>query len=356
MSEGTKKFIFLITIFLVNSCAHTIEKENLVNYRELSSKETDSCNEIVSSIIQNNRVKGKQYSELGEIYTKRKELEKAYSSISDSVTDIKLHPDLPVETMAKLILDPHEALLAKVLLIKRAKKTIDMTYYLFDDSESAKLILHEMRLAVKRGVKIRIMYDPLGSFLRDLTNHDLKSLIALKGKEIIDQFGQPTGEFAGVEAVAFNPVINIRATITNWYRKIYNIIAKEENMKPIIDFGWNHRSHDKILLIDAYSPEDSIAIVGGRNISDKYFHIFEGSEDPVTDTEFIVKGLSQKDEKGNIRNLIEEHYNRLFFYMANVNLKNHLTKINRGIARKEFKEMRRAARNTDLPLLKRTHF
>lgn len=339
------KILALAFMSFVSSCA-TNEKIKLNSRNIASTESTDSCKKIISSLINKERVNGKKYAELGELYPKRKKLEEAYSSISDSVKDIKLHPDLPVKTTAKLVMDPHEGILAKVLLIRKAKKTIDMTYFLFDDSTSAKLLMHEIRLAVKRGVKVRIMLDPVGSISRDMMDRDLKSLIALKGREITDAAGNPTGEFAGVEVVEFNPAMNIKAHIVNWYRKIYNLIAKEQNKKQIIDFGWNHRSHDKILLIDAYSPEDSIVMLGGRNISDNYFHLFEGNEVPVTDTEFIVKGLTTDDGNGNVRNLIEEQYNRIFFYMANANLKNHFYKINRDVARDEFKKMREAARIT----------
>jgi len=329
----------LLSGLLLSACSTT----HLIQ-RDLASEGQD-CRALFEKIT----VLGKEYpanrfSQTGTIVSKRKELDRYYRDVAESIKDVKLHPDLPLTTEAKLVMDPHEALMAKVMMIRRAKKTIDLTYFLFDESHSAKLLLNEIRLAVKRGVKVRIMLDPVGSFQgRSLMSDDLKALSLLKGREILDEAGNPTGEFASIEIVKFNPIMNIKSHITNWYRWIYNLIAKSENKKPLISFGWNHRSHDKILLIDAHSVEDSMVMLGGRNISDNYFHLFEGNEVPVTDSEFIIKGLTKVDENGDVRNLIEEQYNRIFYYMANANLKNHFFKINRKVARTEFKRMRNSS-------------
>ncbi len=341
-----KKFqlVLILAIFIVSSCSH-VENQNLGHElleRKLAS-ESDNCRALFEKIT----VLGKEYpanrfSQTGAIVSKRKELDRYYREVAESIKDVKFHPELPLTTEAKLVMDPHEALMAKVLMIRRAKRTVDLTYFLFDESHSAKLLLNEIRLAVKRGVKVRIMLDPVGSFQGRsiLKNDDLKALTLLKGREILDDAGNPTGEFASVEIVKFNPIMNIKSHITNWYRWIYNLIAKSENKKPLISFGWNHRSHDKILLIDAHSVEDSMVMLGGRNISDNYFHLFDGNEVPVTDSEFIIKGITKVDENGDIRNLIEEQYNRIFYYMANANLRNHLFKLNRKVVRTEFKKMR----------------
>lgn len=335
--------ILIITILVFNTLVSGCTTKKDIVERSVSSEE--NCSQIAKSIITNKAQEGYTYSSLGKIFSKRQELEKRYSTIADSVKDFKITPDLPIDTVAKLVIDPHEAILAKVLLIRKAKKTIDLTYFTFDDTPSAKLLMHELRLANKRGVKIRMMYDPVGSISRDKINKDLKSLAAIKGREIIDSDGNKTGEFAMIDIVEFNPVMNIRKHIINWHRRIYNLIASEQNKLPLVRFGWNHRSHDKILLIDGDSAEDSIVMLGGRNVSDNYYHLFEGNESPVTDTEFIIKGLTKTQENGSVKNLIEEQFNRLYFYMANSNLRNHLIKVNRDVARKEFKEMREAAKS-----------
>lgn len=332
--------IFLLLILTITSCASSTSTTQL---RELAS-ENQTCQEIVTDIIKN-EVKGKNnfYPSLLDIIKQRSTLKERYLKIAESIKEFDIAGDLPVKGQAKLLLDPKEGYLAKILLIRNAKKTLDLSYYIFKNDDTGKTILHEIRHAINRGVKVRILVDSSGSISKAPFYDDIKALVALSGRPILDEAGNLTGEFTKAEAVLFNPVFNIRAHIASWYRIVHNLFASENKRLPAINFAINSRSHDKIILADAAS-ENSMAIIGGRNIADHYYAVGEGSDNPIIDAEILLKGITSKDENGQVYNSLEEHYNKIYYYLANKNFENFLFKTNRETARKEFKRMRESAK------------
>lgn len=327
----------LFTFLLLSSCSSFLKED----FRFPASLPESDCRKIMNKFIDVNDPESE--ISLHSIQNFRSALSEHYQYVAESVKDLELNPDLPINTEAKIILDPQEGLLAKVLMIRNAKKTIDLTYFIFQNDDTNKTILNELRLAIKRGVKVRLMVDSLGSLSKAPFYSDIKALTALSGRPIVDSMGKPTGEFASMEAVLFNPVFNIRAHVQNWIKKITNIIAREDNQKPMAEFVFNRRSHDKILLIDSFSPNNSMAIIGGRNIADHYYAINDGEKHLVMDAEVLIKGVSKINELGKVENVIEEHYNKLYFYLANKNFSNFLFKTNSKVVRAELRSMREGA-------------
>jgi hypothetical protein len=86
-----------------------------------------------------------------------------------------------------------------------------------------------------------------------------------------------------------------------------------------------------------------LAIIGGRNMEDVNYGIEEGENATNIDAEILIKGLSLKKEN-NIQNILEEHYNKIYFYLANKNFKDFLFETNKKIVHREFKKMRKASR------------
>lgn len=278
---------------------------------------------------------------LSRILNSRKALNEKYTRISESIKDFKVENDGPLNAQSKLLLDPHEGYLAKILLIRNAKKTLDLSYFIFSDDDTGKALLHELRLAIRRGVKVRLLVDSTGSFSSKAPFYsDIKALVALSGKEILDEAGNPTGEFAHAEAVLFNPLFNIRAYVANWTKSVRNLFVPDSEKLPLATFTINRRSHDKILMADAHSPQDAMAILGGRNIADKYYNVNAGVENPILDAEVLLKGFVKSNADGTIENALEDHYNKIFYYLANKNFQDFLFKTNRDLVRKEFIEMR----------------
>ncbi len=341
--------ISFILFFLI-SC--TSLKPGMQNDRIPAAVSSKDCKGLVSEIL-NARDKPETFqflkkktdsSSLLTVLKKRTELNKKYESITESIRDFEMHSDLPTNGKAKLLLDAREGYLAKIMMIRNARSTIDLSYYIFRNDDTGKAILHELRLAIKRGVKVRILVDSSGSISKAPFYDDIKALVALSGRPILDVDGNPTGQMASAEAVLFNPLFNIRAHVSNWFKRIRNLFVEEGQEVPLATFTINRRSHDKILLVDAQSETDSMAIIGGRNIADHYYAVNDGLDHPVLDAEILIKGFAQKNNNDDVQNHLENHYNKLFFYLANKNFENFLFKTNRATVKKEFKNMRASAR------------
>lgn len=340
----------LFTLVLISCSTHRPLPES---YREIAS--ADNCVDLAESILEKATVAQNAptielpsdipEASLSRILNSRQELKNKYARVTESIRDFELNSDIPIKGKTKIVLDPREGYLAKIMMIRNAKKTIDLSYYIFKSDDSGNAILHELRMAIKRGVKVRILVDSSGTIAKAPFYDDIKSLIALSGRPILDETGNPTGQYAQAEAMLFNPLFNIRAHVANWMKKAYNLFASEENQLPMATFTINRRSHDKILLVDAQSETDSMAIIGGRNIADHYYAINKGKDNPILDAEIIVKGLAHRDADGNIQNALEDHYNKIYYYLANKNFEDFLFSINRATARKEFQRMRKSAQH-----------
>ena len=55
--------------------------------------------------------------------------------------------------------DPLEALAARLRLIDKAEKTLDLQYYIWDNDKVGALALHAIIRAADRGVKVRLLID-----------------------------------------------------------------------------------------------------------------------------------------------------------------------------------------------------
>jgi len=136
----------------------------------------------------------------------------------------------------RLLMTGDEALASLIALTDRAERTLDLQYYLIHEDDSARLLLHHLRLAAARGVRVRMLVDDLNTAGEDRRFMHLS-------------------ELPNVEVRVFNPFPGGRfATWTRFVVSAYDI--------PRI----NHRMHNKLFIAD-----NAIAITGGRNIGDQYF-------------------------------------------------------------------------------------
>jgi phosphatidylserine/phosphatidylglycerophosphate/cardiolipin synthase-like enzyme len=136
----------------------------------------------------------------------------------------------------RLLISGDEALASLIALADRAERTLDIQYYLIHQDDSARLLLHHLRLAADRGVRVRVLVDDLNTAGEDRRFMHL-------------------GEHANVEVRVFNPFPGGRSAM--WTR----IIASVSEIPRI-----NHRMHNKLFVAD-----NALAITGGRNIGDQYF-------------------------------------------------------------------------------------
>jgi putative cardiolipin synthase len=129
-----------------------------------------------------------------------------------------------------------EALADLIALADHAERTLDIQYYIVHEDNSARLLLHHVRLAADRGVRVRVLVDDLNTAGED------RRFLHLS-------------EHANVEVRVFNPFAGGR--FATWTRFLLSVT----DIRRI-----NHRMHNKLFVAD-----NALAITGGRNIGDEYF-------------------------------------------------------------------------------------
>ena len=148
-------------------------------------------------------------------------------------------PGRPRPQHYALILDyGQDALLARLDLIRGATRSIDVQTYIFDEDDAGHLILDELLIAARRGVKVRLMIDQLAALRR------------------VDTLAALAGAHANFDMRIYNPVLG-RARIS------YPMYALASAC------CWrrlNQRMHNKLMLVDG-----RVAITGGRNYQNDYF-------------------------------------------------------------------------------------
>ena len=135
-----------------------------------------------------------------------------------------------------LLTPGEEALADLIALADHAERTLDIQYYIIHQDDSARILLHHVRLAADRGVRVRVLVDDLNTAGEDRRFMHLS-------------------EHANVEVRVFNPFRGGR--FATWAR----FVASVRDIRRI-----NHRMHNKLFVAD-----NALAITGGRNIGNEYF-------------------------------------------------------------------------------------
>ncbi len=145
------------------------------------------------------------------------------------------------------------ALLSRVALADHAAHSIDLQYYIFANDMTGHLMLQHLLAAADRGVRVRMLIDD--------NNFDDK-----------DHLFEALDSHANIEVRLFNPFqtrdpsLLSRATqfMLEWRRL-------------------NRRMHNKSFIVD-----NSVAVIGGRNIGDPYFDA--GSDTHFRDLDVVTIG------------------------------------------------------------------
>ncbi|MEI7035154.1 phospholipase D family protein [Fulvimonas yonginensis] len=146
-------------------------------------------------------------------------------------------PEHPQHLVA-LLGQSEPALVARLSLIRAARRSIDVQTYIWDQDDTGQLMLDELVQAARRGVQVRILADQLSAF------GDVPMLARL---------------------ARASPNLQVR---------LYNPTFQEAHTSPLewaagiacCFFRFNQRMHNKLLLVD-----DTVGITGGRNYQDRYF-------------------------------------------------------------------------------------
>ena len=131
-----------------------------------------------------------------------------------------------------------DALLARVHLIRAARRSIDLQTFHFEKDDAGRVVLDELRAAALRGVKVRLLMDQLNG----LADPELQARLA-----------------------GFH---------RNFELRLYNPVFDQAKMNPLEFAGaalfrfrsLNQRMHNNMMLVD-----DRVAVIGGRNVQDEYF-------------------------------------------------------------------------------------
>jgi putative cardiolipin synthase len=160
--------------------------------------------------------------------------------------------------------------LIRVQMIDAAQRTLDVQYFIFRGDQTGRLITDALRRAAARGVRVRVLVDD-------------GDTVAGSG-QLLALDGQPN-----LEIRVFDPFA---------YRGHSEILR---GLEFLFDASrLDYRMHNKLLIAD-----NSIALIGGRNIGNQYFQMdphAQVADDDVFSAGPIVKRLSATfDEFWNSR-------------------------------------------------------
>ena len=181
--------------------------------------------------------------------------ETAITGIGDTPLDQRIQPMTvahPGESGFRLVSDGTFAFAVRAALVRNARRSLDLQYYIWHGDVTGRLLAREIIAAADRGVRVRLLLDDLDARSRDhwLAAADAHPNIAVR---------------------LFNPFAARRGPL----RKIGEMLTAYSRI--------NHRMHNKNLIAD-----NRVAISGGRNIGDEYFSA--SKESNFTDLDFAMAG------------------------------------------------------------------
>ncbi len=157
-----------------------------------------------------------------------------------------------------------DSLVARLHLIHSAKRSVELQTFIFDQDDSGQLTLQALMDAARRGVKVRVLLD--------------------------QHYGLPDPNLQAYLA----------SYHSNFELRLYNPLFDEARSQPLefaagIFFTFknvNQRMHSKLLLVD-----NKIAIIGGRNIEDRYFDWSDVYN--YRDRDLLIAGPVAKEMEAN---------------------------------------------------------
>ena len=164
-----------------------------------------------------------------------------------------------------------DGFLARAQMIDAAEKTLDLQYFIFRGDETGRLLAGKLLQAADRGVRVRVLIDDGSTVAGD------EQIIALDA----------------------HPAIEIRIFNPFAYRGHHQSLR-------VTEFLFNHsrldyRMHNKLLVAD-----NTVALVGGRNIGNQYFQM--DPESQFADDDVFVAG----PVAGKLSATFDEFWNSAF--------------------------------------------
>lgn len=176
------------------------------------------------------------------------------------------------EARVRFIPRNSDAWYARWYALESAQKSIDMTYFNFYKDVFGKSILGMLHHKAEQGVKVRLLVDNRGSF--GLAH-------SLLGKRYLKE-------------LSYHPNITVKV-----YRPFLKVI--KDLPQEIREFVGSN--HDKIIVVD-----DELAIMGGRNMGQKYYVDPEDDPEAYIDRDVMLHGT---EVCAQLTQAFEEEYNHL---------------------------------------------
>ena len=185
----------------------------------------------------------------------------------------------PELTGYHVLYDPLEAIAARINLIERAEKTLDLQYYIWDNDKIGSLALYKIIEAADRGVKVRLLIDDNNA-----------------------------GKMEGVY-LALDQHPNIEVKLFNPYR-----FRRLRPVDMVLDLKRiNRRMHNK-----TFTADNQISLIGGRNMSNQYYNVSDSYQ--FSDVDVMLVGQAVDD----ITHSFDEYWNHSYAYPVR-NIINHNT-------------------------------
>ena len=185
----------------------------------------------------------------------------------------------PELTGYHVLYDPLEAIAARINLIERAEKTLDLQYYIWDNDKIGSLALYKIIEAADRGVKVRLLIDDNNA-----------------------------GKMEGVY-LALDQHPNIEVKLFNPYR-----FRRLRPVDMVLDLKRiNRRMHNK-----TFTADNQISLIGGRNMSNQYYNVSDSYQ--FSDVDVMLVGQAVDD----ITHSFDEYWNHSYAYPVR-NIVNHNT-------------------------------
>ena len=173
----------------------------------------------------------------------------------------------------RLLPDGSQAFDARLALVRRAERTLDVQYYLIASDGTGLQFLRELQQAASRGVRVRVLVDDLYATGEDALFAGLAAQ-------------------ANVEVRMFNPL------------PVRSGSFAERVALSLHEFSRiNRRMHNKLFIADG-----ALAISGGRNIADAYF----GRSEPANFIDMDI--LSTGPVVGQLAAVFDSYWNSAHAY------------------------------------------
>lgn len=174
----------------------------------------------------------------------------------------------PEKSGAMLIKSGKVAFLHRIALVRMAKYSIELQTYIYENDVTSRILMHELKLAADRGVKVRIIVDDNG------LSSDTSDIMILN-------------YHPNIQVKVFNPY-KYRSKVLKYPQFLFNISRL------------NYRMHNKLFIVDG-----SAVIIGGRNVASNYFD--DSADMNFSDTDVLFIGKLAQDALGSFDEYFSYH-------------------------------------------------